>query len=140
MSQKPPRVPCSSILLVEDHAPLLRSMAFLLEVAGFEVNVAANGIEALDVLARNHPDLMLSDIDMPVMNGYELLRQVRADRRWHNIPVIFTSHRYTLDDVMRALDVGADGYLPKPFDFDDLLNAINDIFPERSGERLKPSA
>jgi CheY-like chemotaxis protein len=87
-------------------------------VADFEVHCAANGVEALDVLREHHPDLIISDVDMPEMDGYELLGRVRSDRQCRNIPLIFTSHRYTLDDVMRALDLGADGYLPKPFDFE----------------------
>lgn len=120
------------ILLVEDNAPLLRSMAFLLNIIGFEVMTACDGIEALDLLRIRIPDMILSDIDMPYLDGYELLRQVRLDVRWSRIPFIFASDRYSLDDLMYALDLGADDYLPKPFDIHDVLEVIERALPAPS--------
>lgn len=125
------------ILLVEDNAKLLRSMAFLLNVIGFEVMTACNGIEALDILRLRTPDVILSDIDMPGLNGYELLRQVRLDVRWSGIPFVFASDKYTLDDLMFALDMGADDYLPKPFDIHDVLEVIERALPEPSFKRRR---
>jgi DNA-binding response OmpR family regulator len=102
------------ILLVEDNAKLLRSMAFLLNVVGFDVMTACDGIEAL-----------------------ELLRQVRLDVRWSGIPLVFASDRYSLDDLMFALDMGADDYLPKPFDIHDVLEVLERALPEPSIKRRR---
>jgi DNA-binding response OmpR family regulator len=120
------------ILLVEDNPRLLRSMAFLLHVIGFEVMTACDGIEALDILRMRTSDIILSDIDMPHLDGYELLRQVRLDVRWSRIPFIFASDKYSLDDLMFALDLGADDYLPKPFDIHDALEVIERVLPAPS--------
>lgn len=117
------------ILLVEDNPRLLRSMAFLLHVVGFEVMTACDGIEALDLLRLRIPDIIVSDIDMPHLDGYELLKQVRLDVRWSRIPLIFASDKYSLDDLMFALDMGADDYLPKPFDIHDALEVIERALP-----------
>jgi len=112
------------ILLVEDSIPLLRNAAFLLEVAGYKVHTAANGVEGMDILRRQRPDIIISDIEMPQMDGYQFLQKVRADRRFRSIPFIFISGKYELDDLMYGLDLGADDYLPKPFDIYDLLDVI----------------
>lgn len=125
------------ILLVEDNAKLLRSMAFLLNVVGFEVMTACDGIEALEILRMRTPDIILSDIDMPKLNGYELLRQVRLDVRWSGIPLVFASDRYSLDDLMFALDSGADDYLPKPFDIHDVLEVLERALPEPTIKRRR---
>jgi DNA-binding response OmpR family regulator len=112
------------ILLVEDNARLLRSMAFLLTIAGFDVLSAADGTAALDLLQSHTPHLIISDIDMPDTDGYQLLRHVRATPTLAAMPVILTSDRYGLDDLMFALDLGADDYLPKPFDFHEVMEVI----------------
>jgi DNA-binding response OmpR family regulator len=120
----------SVILLVEDSVPLLRNAAFLLEIAGYKVLTATNGREGLDSLRRQRPDLIVSDIEMPEMDGYQFLQKVRADRRWRTIPFIFISGKYELDDLMYGLDLGANDYLPKPFDIYDLLDAIQRTLPQ----------
>lgn len=113
------------VLVVEDHAPLLRTLTFLLDVAGYDVVTATDGKMALNVLRQQIPDLIVSDIDMPNMNGYELLKQIRSTRILKHIPFIFTSDRYELDDLMYALDMGANDYVPKPYDIADVLEAID---------------
>jgi len=125
------------ILLVEDNARLLRSMAFLLHVAGFEVLTAGDGVEALDILRKRAPDLIIADIDMPRLDGYELLRRLRADQRWSSIPFIFSSDKYDLDDLLFALDLGADDYLPKPFDIHDVMDAITRNLPVNTHRQRK---
>lgn len=117
------------ILLVEDHAPLLRSMAFLLEVAGFDVLTASDGAEALNVLRKQIPDLVISDVSMPNMDGYELLQRLRSSTQWHKLPFIFASARYDMDDLMYGLELGANDYVPKPFDIYDVLDSIQRTVP-----------
>jgi DNA-binding response OmpR family regulator len=112
------------ILLVEDNPRLLRSMAFLLTIVGFEVAAVSSAEDALKSLDSYVPHLIISDIDMPGMNGYDLLRQVRGCEAWHKTPFIFISDKYGFEDFMFALDLGVDEYVPKPFDITDVLEAI----------------
>jgi two-component system KDP operon response regulator KdpE len=114
----------SLILVVEDHAPLLRNIAFVLQVAGFDVMCAESGSEALRLMKHSTPDLVLTDIDLPGLNGYDLLRQIRADRKTAGVPCVVMSDQYDYDSLMYALDLGASEYLPKPFDTDQLLDAV----------------
>jgi DNA-binding response OmpR family regulator len=123
------------ILLVEDHAPLLRSMAFLLEVAGFDVVTASDGDEALSVLRQQTPDVVISDVNMPNVDGYELLRRIRASAQWRKLPFIFASARYEMEDLMYGLELGANDYVPKPFDIYDVLDAIQRTVPALIDDR-----
>lgn len=126
----------TTILLVEDNAPLLRNAAFLLKVIGFEVLTAADGLAALHIMQQRTPDLVLCDIQMPRMTGYELLACARADDRWSETPFILMSDQYALDDLLYSLELGADDYLPKPFDAYDLLDAIKRVLPLLPGSAL----
>lgn len=123
------------ILLVEDHLALRRNLAFLLEVNGYDVLAASDGEEALGIMERFVPDVILSDIDMPGMNGYDLLCHVRADNRLAGVPFVFASDRYTLDAIEQAIALGADDYLPKPFDITDVLEIIAGVLPTQSNLR-----
>lgn len=120
------------ILLVDDSIPLLRKLAFLLEIAGFSVLTAASSEKALDILHYQTPDLVVSDVDMPDMDGYELLKTIHTSRQWQHIPVILTSERYDLDDLLHALDLGAADYLPKPYDIYDVLDAVKRTLEDQS--------
>jgi DNA-binding response OmpR family regulator len=113
------------ILVVEDHIPLLRDISFIVQVAGFDVMSASNGAEALDMMKRQIPDLVVSDIEMPTMNGYDLLRQMHREKKFASVPCIFMSGRDDYDHLMTALDLGAADYLPKPFDAYELIDAIH---------------
>ena len=118
-----------TILIVDDYLPLLRNMAFLLEITGFDVLTATDGQRALEVLEKHSVDLLISDIDMPNMDGYDLLHALRNDVRWHNLPFIFASAHYELDDLLHGLEMGANDYVPKPFDIYDVLDAIQRTVP-----------
>lgn len=135
-----PRTPFNHelILLVDDSIALLRKLAFLLEIAGFSVLTAPSGEKALDILHLQTPDLMISDVEMPGMNGYDLLQTICTSRQWRHIPVILTSDKYGLDDLLHALDSGAADYLPKPFDIYDVLDSVKRTLDEQpiGGHRL----
>ncbi len=139
-----PDTDCCTILLVEDYAPLLRNMAFLLEIAGYRVLTATDGLMALEILHQQTPNVIISDIDMPGMDGYDFLTEVRATPEWETLPFIFISAKYELDDFLYALDLGADEYIPKPCDIVDILDALErlrwqrQIEPDR--EELRPTA
>ena len=113
------------ILVVEDHIPLLRDVSFILQIAGFDVLSASDGAEALKLMSRCTPDLVLSDIEMPNLNGYDLLRQMRAEKKLASVPCIFMSGKDDYDHLMTALELGAVDYLPKPFDAYELIDAIH---------------
>ena len=126
-----------TILLVDDHLPLLRNMAFLLEVAGFDVISATDGQEALKILEEHTPDLVISDVKMPRLDGYGLLKAIRNDVRWHDLPFIFASAQYQLKDLVYGLDLGANDYVPKPFDIYDVLDAIQRTVPSLINEQRR---
>lgn len=119
----------ATVLIVDDFAPLRRNLAFLLHVVGFEVIAAENGAFALAELRARLPDLVICDAQMPGMDGFALLAEIRARSEWSHLPVILTSCCYTPDDVTAALELGADDYLPKPFDIYDILNAVQRVAP-----------
>jgi len=113
------------ILVVEDHVPLLRDLSFILQVAGFDVLSASDGTTAIAMMKRQTPDLVLSDIDMPEMSGYDVLRQMRAEKKFAAVPCVLMSGNDDYDHLMTALDLGAADYLPKPFDAYELIDAIH---------------
>ena len=116
----------SFVLVIEDHVKLLRHMSFLLQVAGFNVVTASSKTEALNLLTRMKPDLILADLDLPKSEGCELVRSIRRNRRVSAAPVVVMSEKYDLHDLMGAMDLGANDYLPKPFDAYDLINVVRD--------------
>lgn len=116
------------LLVVEDHAPLLRIIARSLQQAGYEVATARNGEEALLLLAELIPDLVVSDIVMPGMDGYGLAEHIRANPRTDLIPVIFLTAKDTRADRIKGSRVGVDAYITKPFEPEELVAAIQNIF------------
>lgn len=116
------------ILIVEDHAPLLRIIAKCLQKANYETITARTAEEALLHLAEIIPDLIVSDIMLPGMNGYALAENIRAHARTDIIPIIFLTAKDTRDDRIKGLRVGVDTYLTKPFEPDELVAAIENIF------------
>lgn len=112
------------ILIVEDEAPLLTLLRYNLEKAGFVVNEAVDGQEALNALASDAPDLVLLDWMLPVMSGLEICRQIRRNQETRRLPVIMLTARTDSQDAVRALDLGADDYVPKPFVIEALLARI----------------
>jgi putative two-component system response regulator len=113
------------ILLVEDDAPLLEVLQSILEAEGYEVYPAVNGKQALDLFVSTLPSLIVSDIMMPEMNGYELLESVRVLPEGITVPFLFLSARTERSDVDRARSLGVDDYLFKPFDAPELINAVH---------------
>jgi CheY-like chemotaxis protein len=103
------------ILVVDDDADVARGTAHLLERAGYATAVARNGVEALQAVQTFHPHLVLSDRDMPEMNGVEMCRQIKGDPALSDMFVILISGTYTQSDEQAAgLEAGADGYIARP--------------------------
>jgi CheY-like chemotaxis protein len=102
------------ILIVEDNTQNLELMRYLLAAHGYEVLAAVDGVAAMSILVRNQPDLILCDIQMPRMNGFELLKWLRAQEQLHAIPVIAVTALAMVGDRAEMLAAGFDGYLSKP--------------------------
>jgi DNA-binding response OmpR family regulator len=108
-----------SILIVEDDSTLARGLKDNFETQGYRVRVARNGQEGLDAALANPPDLLLLDIMLPKMNGYEICRAVRAKKL--DMPIIMLTAKGQEEDIVRGLELGADDYVTKPFSIRELL-------------------
>lgn len=113
------------VLLVDDEAEITANLAQILGRSGFEVHTAADGEQALASVADTEPDLVVSDVLMPGLDGRELLRRLRADGRW--TPVILLTQVGESFERAAALDEGADDYLNKPFDPQELISRIRAV-------------
>ena len=114
----------ASILVVDDQPVLLENIKLALEAEGYQVWTAEDGVDALDVLREEHVDLIMADIAMPCMNGYQLYNQVRSDPRWVMIPFVFLTARALDSDIRYGKEMGVDDYLTKPIQPEDLLAAV----------------
>lgn len=113
-----------SILVVDDEDALREMLADMLAQAGYRVTTAADGREAVDALDRVAPDLVISDVAMPGMDGYQFYAEVRARPRWVSVPFLFLSGRGAEHEVREGKRLGVDEYLTKPVQEDDLLIAV----------------
>jgi pilus assembly protein CpaE len=107
-------VPGERILFVDDEEQIRKLLSTWLARHGYEVTVASDGWEALKAIRAKAPDLVITDVNMPNMNGFELTRRMRADHRTARIPVVMLSARKQADDVLTGYAEGADEYIPKP--------------------------
>lgn len=112
------------LLLIDDDPNLILLVKDYLEFRGYEVVTANNGVQALKVLEDFLPDLMICDIMMPEMDGYALVEQVRKDARTAWIPVIYLSAKGQTQDRVKGLNVGADVYMVKPFEPEELVAQV----------------
>ncbi len=120
------------ILVVEDEAALVTLLRYNLERQGFAVDEAADGQEALLKVAEARPDLVLLDWMLPMFSGIEVCRQLRRQPATRTLPIIIVTARTEDQDAVRALDIGADDYITKPFSIDALLARVRALL-RRSG-------
>ncbi len=128
----------AEILVVDDDELVARTVERLLRANGFRVAVAHSGVEALQAARRNRPDLMILDVMMPGMDGYEVCRQVRADPLLQDLPVLFLTAKGKDDDRIEGFRAGADDYLSKPFNLDEIYFRVRAIL--RRTKRQQPGA
>lgn len=112
-------MPGHHLLIVDDEENLSSMLAAALQHHGFEVTTASNGREALDVVPSARPDMILLDVMMPDLDGFEVCRRLRADG--DRTPVLFLTARDSTEDKVRGLTLGGDDYLEKPFSLDELV-------------------
>ncbi|MFM7610150.1 MAG: phosphate regulon transcriptional regulator PhoB [Alphaproteobacteria bacterium] len=121
-----------TVLIVEDEAPLLTLLRYNLEKQGFRVDEAADGQEALLRVAEARPDVMLLDWMLPSLSGIEVCRQLRRRTETRDLPIIIVTARTEDQDAVRALDIGADDYIAKPFAMEHVIARIRALL-RRSG-------
>jgi CheY-like chemotaxis protein len=117
----------AKILVAEDERDIRDLIAFTLRFAGYEVLTANNGEEAVQLTLQTIPDLVLTDVRMPKMTGYEACRLIKADPATQHIPVVFLSAKGQEAEVQTGLDAGGEEYLLKPFAPDQLTRKVAEI-------------
>ncbi|MEM7031306.1 MAG: response regulator [Chloroflexota bacterium] len=114
----------AKILYVEDHPIQREIMTQLLEAQAYNVTTAGNGLEGLTTAHRLHPDLILTDLRKPVMNGFDMISHLRSSEKFRTTPIIVVSAWASHNDKQRAIDAGADAHFSKPPDLKKLLSTI----------------
>jgi DNA-binding NarL/FixJ family response regulator len=112
------------LLLIDDDPNLILLVKDYLEFRGYEVITAENGREALEVLEQDIPDMIICDVMMPEMDGYQFVNQVRQDDRTSWIPILFLSAKGQSQDKIKGLNIGADVYMVKPFEPEELVAQV----------------
>jgi two-component system OmpR family response regulator len=128
---EPPGVPSPRLLVVDDEDALADMVATALRFAGYEVSTEQNGFDALRSIKNNPPDLVVLDVSMPDIDGFEVCRRIRRDG--HNMPVIFLTARDGLDDLRAGFRQGGDDYLTKPFSLEELGLRIEALLRRSQG-------
>ena len=113
-----------SIVVADDDPDILSIVSMSLETQGYEVHQATNGREAVDLVREHQPDLIILDMMMPVMSGYEAITELKGDDQTKRIPIVGLSAKAMATDMERASDVGIDGYITKPFRIAQVLSVI----------------
>jgi DNA-binding response OmpR family regulator len=117
------------VTIVDDDRDTRELLAVALESEGFEVSAAANGLRLIASLQLNRPDVILLDVNMSWIDGFELCRAVKKNESFRDIPVIFVSGRSSSEDLARGREVGASAYFVKPLDLDALIARIRALVP-----------
>jgi DNA-binding response OmpR family regulator len=120
-----------TILVADDEEDLRELVSYRLSRSGYEVVEAVDGQEAFELATERTPDLMVLDVMMPRLDGYELTRRVREEDSLRSVPVILLTARSQESDVSRGFDVGADDYLKKPFNPDELVARVRAVLGRR---------
>jgi DNA-binding response OmpR family regulator len=115
------------ILIVDDEPNILLSLEFLMRKEGYQVFIARNGQEALDIIDNQMPSLVLLDIMMPEVDGYEVCRQIKTNERLDATKIIFLSAKTKDADIQKGYEVGANLYLTKPFSTRNLMTKVKEL-------------
>jgi two-component system OmpR family response regulator len=129
-------MPEASLLVVEDDPNILELLSASLRFAGFEVRTAMNGSEALAVAADRRPDLVVLDVMLPDVDGFDVIKRLRAEG--DRVPVVFLTARDGTEDKIRGLTLGGDDYVTKPFSLEELTARIRAVLRRTTGESTAP--
>ena len=117
----------AKLLLVDDEPNILLSLDFLMRKNGFQVLLARNGTEAMQLLHEQTPDLVILDIMMPDVDGYQICQFIKGDAKLKSTKVIFLSAKSKESDIAKGLELGADAYMTKPFANKALLEKVKEL-------------
>ncbi|MEG4230650.1 response regulator transcription factor [Microcoleus sp. Pol11C3] len=123
------------LLLVDDEPGLREAVQAYLEDSDFAVEVASNARDGWELLQQYNPDLVISDIMMPQVDGYQFLKQVREDPRYKALPVVFLTAKGMTSDRIQGYQAGCDAYLSKPFDPDELVAIVTNLLARRAAAK-----
>lgn len=112
------------VLIIEDNLEIRENTSEILELEGFKVISAENGKTGLAMAAKEKPDIILCDIMMPEVNGYQVIRELKSNPLTASIPFIYVTASGEKNEVKMAMDLGANGYVRKPFDMKELMGVI----------------
>ncbi|HEV3468304.1 MAG TPA: response regulator [Pyrinomonadaceae bacterium] len=127
----------ASILIADDYDDNRELLRLILETEGFRIREARNGVEALDAARAEAPSVALIDLSMPSLDGFGLLRELRADARTRAVPCVAVTAFAANQDRQRALDAGFDAYISKPFRHKELVELVRGFVPDGDGEQEK---
>jgi DNA-binding response OmpR family regulator len=131
----------AQVLLVDDEPGVRVSVKeYLQEVGGFTVQVASNADDGWQMLQQNTPDLVISDIMMPQVDGYQFLKKLRDDPRFKTLPVVFLTARGMTSDRIQGYQAGVDAYLSKPFDPDELVAIVENLLGRRIANSVESAS
>ncbi|MEJ2639468.1 MAG: response regulator [Desulfosarcinaceae bacterium] len=122
------------VLIVDDEPNIIVPLQFLMEQNGYDVMVAATGEEAMEAIAANKPDLILLDIMLPGIDGYQVCQTIRANADWPEIKIVFISAMGRDVDVAKGLALAADAYITKPFAIADVVAKVNRLLNAEDGD------
>jgi two-component system alkaline phosphatase synthesis response regulator PhoP len=127
----------NKILVIEDNADTRRFLQVMLG-REFEVSIAENGLDGIEKAKNEQPELIVLDVVMPTLNGYDTCKELKTDSKTRHIPVIFLSGKNTTAEITYGLSMGADDYLPKPFDHKELLVRIKSRLNRANSNTTSP--
>lgn len=119
--------PVYKILVVDDDPYILMSLEFLMRKSGFDVLVARNGKETLEILNNSVPDVVLLDIMMPDVDGYDICKHIKSTKKLKDCKVVFLSAKSKESDIQKGYDIGAELYITKPFSNKELVKKIQEL-------------
>ena len=119
------------VLIVDDEPSIVISLEYLLQREGYDTAIAPDGEEALAAMAERPPDLVVLDVMLPKLNGFEVCRRIRADPRWKALRVLILTAKGRDTEIAKGVGLGADAYVTKPFSTRDLVDQIRRLLPAR---------
>lgn len=123
-----------TILIVDDEAYIVTSLEYVMQSAGFEVAVAYDGEEALEKIAENVPALVILDLMMPKLDGFEVCQKIRENPLWKDIRIIILTAKGRDTERKKGMSLGADDYMTKPFSTRDILNRVKELLAESENQ------
>jgi DNA-binding response OmpR family regulator len=130
----------NTVLIADDSSTMRKFMSFALEMKDYRVIAAVDGLDAIEKLAQNQVDLAIIDLNMPHMDGFELLEHIRSSSHYEDLPIIILSSEQKEEVRQRGLDAGANEYLYKPFNAQIIQDCVSNYLPSSDGVKGESTA